>query len=100
MITIQVSSLAELKGFCKEYLELAFHAKNIVSETGRIRERKSFEDFEIEQIIGWMKQGKKNRWMAIQLSRTSTSISQIVYKLRKDSRVPQSNRVKNKYGIS
>lgn len=92
-IKLEFDNLEDLKNGCKNLLELFYKGNTITSNSnGRLRTRKPFTEFDLEQMVKWTREGKRPQWIALQLQRNPKGISAMLWKLRKDGRLPRAAR--------
>ena len=84
-IEIEVKDLKELAKWCEQQLSTLLDTKKkvFIDNTGKIRRKKMWEQFELDSLVQWYRKGKKCRWIAIQLSRDVRSIQMMIHHLRK-----------------
>ena len=93
-INLEFESISEMKKELRDLLnELYKSSKSTVDGYRAVRLRKPFESFEIEKLIEWTRQGKRPRWIALQLARTSEAIYAKLNLMRKDGVIPRGGRL-------
>ena len=86
-ITIYADTILEMKKACKEFLLLC--EKTQYAKYVGIRTKKKFTEDEISKMVSWTRQGKKPKWIAIQMERTPIQISAKLAILRKLGYIPK-----------
>lgn len=92
-IKLEFDSLEDLKGGCKNLLELFYKGNKISSNpNGRLRVREPFTQFDLDQMVKWTREGKRPQWIALQLQRNPSGISAMLWRLRRDGKLPRAAR--------